>query len=286
MNQSNPPACRGRTLLGALLLALSLQAAAQAETALQRGTYLMQSIVACGNCHTPQGPNGPLPGMELAGGLPFEEPGFVALSANITPDKATGIGNWTDAQIITAIREGKRPDGTLIGPIMPIRLYRGISDNDAKAIVAYLRSVKPVVNKVARPKYPMPLPPNDGPPVGKVADVPRSDKVAYGAYLAGPAGHCTECHSKPAADGVPDLVNGLGAGGFPLHGPWGVSVAANITPVGLKKYTDAQVKTLITTGVRPDGSKLKPPMGIPYYANLSAADQDALVAYLRSLPPK
>jgi mono/diheme cytochrome c family protein len=218
--------------------------------------------------------------------MPFDEPGMMAFSSNITPDKATGIGNWTDAQIITAIREGRRPDGSIIGPIMPIRLYRGMSDNDAKAIVAYLRSVKPVVNKVEKSKYSMPLPPNYGPPVGKVADVPRSDKVAYGRYLAGPAGHCIECHSPPAADGAPDIQNKLGVGGFPFQGPWGLSVSTNITPTGLKKYSDAQLKTIITTGVRPDGSRLKPPMGVPYYAKLSAADQDALVAYLRSLPPK
>jgi mono/diheme cytochrome c family protein len=237
-------------------------AMAHAETALERGRYLMRSIVACGNCHTPQGPKGPLPGMELAGGLPFDEPGMMAFSANITPDKATGIGNWTDAQIITAIREGRRPDGPIIGPIMPVGLYRELSDTDVKAIVAYLGSVKPVSNKVKKSTYSMALPPNYGPPVGSVADVPRSDPVAYGRYLVGPAGHCIECHSSPGADGAPDIKNQLGAGGFPFKGPWGLSVSPNITPTGLKKYSDAQNKAMITTGVRPDGSKLKPPMGV------------------------
>ena len=126
----------------------ALPAAAE-ETPIERGRYLMQSIVACGNCHTPQGPDGPLPGMELAGGTPFELPGIRAYAANITPDPETGIGGWTDAQIITAIREGKRPDGTTIGPPMPIGMYRGMSDTDVKAIVAYLRSVPPVKNEVA-----------------------------------------------------------------------------------------------------------------------------------------
>jgi hypothetical protein len=116
--------------------------------------------------------------------------------------------------------------------------------------------------------------------------VPRSDPVAYGRYLVGPAGHCIECHSSPGADGAPDIKNQLGAGGFPFKGPWGLSVSPNITPTGLKKYTDAQIKTMIATGVRPDGSKLKPPMGVSYYASISAADQDAIVAYLRTLPPK
>lgn len=119
---------------------------AVAQTPLERGRYLMQAVVACGNCHTPQGPKGPEPGKELAGGLPFDEPGFKAFASNITPDADTGIGRWTDAQIVSAIREGKRPDGSLIGPPMPFEQYRHLSDRDAAAIVAYLRSVPPVKN--------------------------------------------------------------------------------------------------------------------------------------------
>jgi mono/diheme cytochrome c family protein len=268
------------------LMATAALAATPAETRLERGRYLMNGIVACGNCHTPQGPNGPLAGKELAGGLPFVEKPFTAYASNITPDKATGIGAWTDAQIITAIREGKRPDGTLIGPPMPIGLYRGLSDNDVAAIVAYLRSVPAVANPVPKSEYRMPLPPSYGPPVGSVPDVSPADKLAWGRYLAGPAGHCMECHSTPGPQGAPDLANQLGAGGMVFTGPWGTSVASNLTPKGLAGYTDAALKKVITTGVRPDGSKLKPPMGTAYYARMSAPDLDAVVAYLRSLPPK
>ena len=278
---------RTRNLMPWSLAVLTAAAAhAAAETPLERGRYLMRSIVACGNCHTPQGPNGPLAGKELAGGLPFVEKPFTAYASNITPDKATGIGRWTDAQIVTAIREGRRPDGTLIGPPMPFGLYRSMADSDVAAIVAYLKSVPAVANAVPKSEYRMPLPPNYGPPVGRVADVPRNDKLAWGRYLAGPLGHCIECHSGPGPQGVPDVENQLGAGGLHFPGPWGVSVASNLTPRGLSGYTDAALKTVITRGVRPDGSRLKPPMGTAYYANLSAADLDALVAYLRSLPPK
>ncbi len=262
-----------------------LSGAAIAETPLERGTYLMQSIVACGNCHTPKGPNGEIPGMELAGGFKFDEPPFTAYASNITPDKDTGIGNWTDAQLIKAIREGIRPDGSIIGPPMPIVLYRGLSDNDAKAIVAYLRNIKPVKNEVPKSEYRIPLPPAYGPPVGQVADVAKSDKVAYGAYLAGPAGHCLECHTPMGQRGR-DFQNQLGAGGFEFHGPWGTSVAVNITPTGLKSRSDADIKKMVTTGTRPDGSRMLPPMAYPYYANISAEDLDALVAYLRTLPAK
>lgn len=262
--------------------------AATAETLLERGTYLMKSVVACGNCHTQQTPNGPVPGMELAGGLPIPEPGmFEVVTPNITFDKETGIGGWTDEQVITAIREGRRPDGSIIGPPMPIGQYRGMSDRDVKAIVAYMRTVKPVRNKVQRSKYMIPLPPSYGPPVGSVADVPRDNPVAYGAYLTGPLGHCKECHTPMNAKGMFDYENKAFAGGFQFHGPWGVSVSANLTPHadGLADYSDADIKRAITTGKRPDGSPLMPPMGYYYYSNISDQDLDAIVAYLRSVKP-
>ena len=144
----------------AALLAVAALASARAETPLERGRYLARSIVACGNCHTPQGPTGPLAGMDLAGGLQIDVPPmFTAFSANITPHKTSGIGAWSDAQIIAAIREGKRPDGSLIGPPMPIELYRGLSDTDVRALVAYLRSVPAVDNTPPKSVYKMPLPP-------------------------------------------------------------------------------------------------------------------------------
>jgi mono/diheme cytochrome c family protein len=273
---------------GAALAAACLAVApAAAETLLERGDYLVNSIVACGNCHTPKGPEGDLPGMELAGWAPFfvEEGMFVANSANLTPDPDTGLGNWTDEEIIRAIREGVRPDGTIIGPPMPVGLYRDLSDRDVQAIVAYLRQLPPVKNEIPPSEYQIPLPPSYGPPVGSVPEVPRDDQIAYGAYLAGPLGHCIECHTPMGPQG-PDFENSLGAGGMEFHGPWGVSVSANITPMGLDQYTDEEVIQIITTGVRPDGSRLLPPMGIPYYAKMTEADLRALVAWLRTLPPK
>lgn len=271
-------------VIGALLATTG--ASAWAETALQRGRYLVESIAGCGNCHTPQGPAGPVPGMALAGGVTFEDPGFTAISPNITPDRDTGIGRWTDAQIALAIREGRRPDGTLIGLLMPIGLYRGIADDDLSAMVAYLRSVPPVKSVAPKSRYIMP-PPAWSPPVSTVAAVPPSDRLAYGRYLAGPLGHCIECHSAPGPQGGGDTEHALGAGGMVFKGPWGQSKAPNITPNGrLKDYTDGQIKQVITTGVRPDGSRLLPPMGTGYYAKMKASDLDALVAYLRNLPPK
>jgi mono/diheme cytochrome c family protein len=274
------------TLVLAMLAAVLPASAARAETLLERGGYLMNGIVACGNCHTPQGPNGPLPGMELAGGLVIEEEAFTVRTPNITPDPETGIGLWTDQQIIAAIREGRRPDGRIIGPPMPIDQYRRMSDRDVKALVAYLRQVKPVHNQVPPSEYHIPLPTSYGPPAGSVPEVARGNPVTYGAYLAGPLGHCIECHSV-MIDGQPDKRR-LGAGGNVFSGPWGTSVARNITPdkeTGIGDWSDAQIKRAITEGIGADGSPLKPPMGFHYYANISGTDLDALVAYLRSLKP-
>ena len=170
---------------------------------------------------------------------------------------------------------------------MPIPLYRSLSDEDVHAIVAYIRSVPPVVNKVPKSEYRIPLPPAYGPPIAAVvATPPRTDKVAYGAYLAGPLGHCIECHSKPGPNGAPDFVNNLGAGGMNFHGPWGTTVARNITPTGIGTWSDADIRRAITAGVRPDGERLKPPMAYGYYKNILPEDLDAIVAYLRTLKPK
>ncbi len=282
----------GRRLIAMLVISISLfgmSGAATAETLLERGKYLMNGIVACGNCHTLGSLEGwPVAGMELAGGNVWDEKPFTAYAPNITPDKETGIGSWTDAQIIAAIREGKRPDGSIIGPPMPIGLYRDISDRDVRAIVAYLRKVKPVKNKVPRGVYRIPLPPAYGPPVKSVPEVSRSEKVKYGEYLAGPLGHCIECHTPFAKPGRRDFKNRLGAGGFLLHGPNGVTYSANITPdkeTGIGNWSDRQIKAAITTGYRASGEKMFPPMAYHFYQNIRREDLDAIVAYLRSLKP-
>src|SRR5207237_7421791 len=113
----------------------------------------------------------PATGRELSGGFEFDDPGLGHIvGTNITPDKETGIGNWTEAQIVTALRDGKRPDGTLIRPPMPIPVYRQLSDGDAAAIAAYLRSVKPVRHKVGQAPSKVPLPPSYGAPIMPCAD--------------------------------------------------------------------------------------------------------------------
>ena len=280
----------GATAVG--VATLMVVAAASAEPLRERGAYLVDTVGACGNCHTPRNASGrPAASMALAGGFEFDDPGIGhVVGPNITPDPETGIGKWSGAQIVTALRDGKRPDGTIIGPPMPIEFYRRLTDRDAAAIATYLRSVPPIRHAVARSQYKIPLPLAYGPPVGHVAAPPPTDKVAYGGYLAGPVGHCMECHTPFKGPGQLDMSK-LGAGGreFPVFGPpGGTVVSRNITPDpdhGIGKWSDADIKHTITTGIRPDGTKLVRTMAFDWYAKIAPQDLDAIVAYLRSLKP-
>lgn len=274
-----------KALLGVAAAFPLLGAPALAESHAERGAYLMQAVVACGNCHTPQTPTGPDWDRELAGGdLLVDDAMMTVYAPNITP--ASRVAKWSDADLKRAIREGVRPDGTVIGPPMPTLMYRGLSDGDLDAIVSYVRSRPRVEQERPSSIYRFALPPDWGPPVGRVTAPSTSDEHAYGAYIAGPLAHCMECHSTPDAKGVPDVANALGAGGMAFAGRWGASVAPNITPNGIGDWSDVQIEAAIRQGVRPDGRRLLPPMAYAYYAKMSDADMAALIVYLRSLPPR
>jgi mono/diheme cytochrome c family protein len=255
-----------------------------AAGSVERGDYLVNSIMGCGNCHTPLGPQGFDGSKAFGGRLVEDSPAMHAVSANITPGGE--VKDWTDEQFMKAIREGIRPDGSLIGPPMPFEVYGGLSDDDLASIVAYLRTVPAVDNDPGESTYNIPLPPAWGPPVTSVAAVPEGVTVEYGAYLAGPLGHCIVCHTPQLPNGQFDFANRLGAGGMEFAGPGGVVISANITPNGLSKYTDEQLATLITHGTRPDGTVLQPPMPSYFLANMKSDDVKALILYLRQLPPK
>ena len=264
-------------------LAVLVQTAHAAPT-LERGRYLMQGVVACGNCHAARDERGGIVAAKgLSGGQVFDDAMFKAVAANITPDPATGIGKYTDAQLVKAIREGVRPDGRLIGPPMPVEFYRHLSDDDVGSIVMFLKAQPPIANAVTPSVYRMALPPNYGPPVGAVQAPPASQTVKYGEYLA-TIGHCMECHTARDAAGVPKLAS-LGAGGMVFKGPWGESVSRNLTPIGLKDWTDAQIASAIRTGVDRNGHPYRPPMAYEFYKTINAADMTALIAYLRTLKP-
>jgi len=269
--------------------ATALPALAEDQDALlKRGAYLVNGPVACANCHTPRAPDfSLLPGMDFAGGFHLVDPAFDVYTANITPDEETGIGNWTDEEIIRAIREGKDKEGKIIFPPMPVPTYNTMSDDDVKAIVAYLHTLKPIHHEVPESKWNVPqqaMPPAKGLPAPS-----QSDKVAYGGYIVKSLAHCFECHTTPDAKGVPNFANGLGAGGFEIQlAPGMVVHTANITSdpeTGIGKWSDADIKKAITEGLTPTGGHLSPPMPFPFFKNMTPEDLDAVVAYVRTIPP-
>ena len=279
----------GRAVLGAMALALIVCAAvaARAETLVERGQYLVDTVMTCHNCHTPRGPNGPAFDKALSGGLRFNEPPFDVTASNITSDKETGIGAWSDAELKTFMTTGVRPNGVAVAVVMPTAFYKIMTARDLDAVVAYLRTIPPVKNQVPGPIYKIALHPPTVPNADKpMTEAELDDKVKRGFYLATIA-HCMECHSPLGPRGRD--FSKLGTGGFEFKGPWGVSVSRNITShkeKGIGAWTDDEIKRAITQGISRDGSKLKPPMGYPYYAKMTASDLDAMVAYLRTVPPQ
>ena len=278
-------------MVSILVVALcAAPASGQGESeAVARGRYLAEGVLGCGNCHTPKSEDG-TPRLELkyAGAFVVEEPGLKAFAPNITTDVETGIGGWSDEEIIRSIRDGLRPDGSLIGPPMPSPFFRGMSDNDARAVVAYLRTIEPISHVVEKSTYTIPLPPAYGPPVEYVPDVDPEDELAYGTYLAVTLGHCIDCHT-PLVEGQLDFSR-TNEGGRVLPNVFGINtiVSRNITPhpqFGIGEWSDDEIKRAITQGVSPRGRKHLIGMAYPYYATIEDEDLDAIVTYLRSVPP-
>jgi mono/diheme cytochrome c family protein len=147
-------------LFAAAVIVLVACPALADDAQVERGKYLV-TISGCSDCHTPGGLLGQSDMARYLGGsdVGFAIPGDgVYYGPNLTPDKETGLGGWSDDQIIAAMRTGKRPDGRMLSAVMPYPALAHLTDADAKAIVAFLKSLPPVKNKV-----PGPLGPKDKP---------------------------------------------------------------------------------------------------------------------------
>jgi len=261
-----------------------------AQTPVEHGRYLVEGVLTCGNCHSPRGPGGVIDTTRLYSGGPqtWDEPSFKVKGANITPDHETGIGAWSEGDIKKALTEGIRPTGVQLASIMPYGFYKVFTAHDLDAVVAYLRSTPAVANKVEPPVYKaaihVDIPPGAEKPM---TEAKLQDPIKRGFYLVTIA-HCMECHTPKVNDRI-DFANSLGKGGQTFRGPFGESVSRNITShqeKGIGAWSDAEIKRTITQGIRKDGSRLKPPMGFAWYARMTDGDLDAVVAYLRTLPPK
>jgi len=274
------------SFLLALLLAATLEnALAQGDA--KRGEYLAKAG-GCVGCHTEE-KEGAVP---FAGGRALKTPFGTFYGPNITPDKNAGIGNWSESDFIRAIRQGERTDGANYFPAFPYPSFTKIVDSDLRDLWAYLRTLPPSAKPsqehdlwfffgwrwtVTFWKWFFFTP-------GAFTNVPGlSDIANRGAYLVQALGHCGECHTPRNLLGGPKSSRFLAGG----KGPDGKPVA-NLTPTGLKKQSDKEIKDFLVTGLTPEGDVPAEAMGEVIKnttSQLTPADLDALIAYLRTLPP-
>ena len=253
---------------------------------LERGKYLAD-LTGCATCHTAVGPRGPDMEHAFAGGFEVPEKFGTWRSPNITPDPKTGIGKWSDAEIARAIREGVRPDGRQLYPIMPYLLYNRMTDADVNALVAFLRSLPPVERVIEPNKLQLPQIP--APKAANLPD-PSDDPVKHGAYLTSLM-ICSHCHATPDEHGAPTPGKEF-AGGLEFRIPFlgtGSLYAPNLTAdadTGIGKWTPEQIGQVIKTMTRPDGRMIRGPMLFLQtgWYRITDGDLAAVSAYIHQLP--
>lgn len=258
-----------------------------------RGAYLARAG-NCLSCHTRPG------GEPFAGGLAFETPLGVIYSTNITPDPETGIGKWTDADLIRAMHEGKAPDGRRLFPAFPYTSFTKVTDEDVKAIYAYLRTVTPVrytppANSMAfRMRWGMALWNALFFEPGRFEKDPsQSDEWNRGAYLTEALGHCGACHS-PRNLFMAEITDQAHSGGSILdHVADGKArrwSAVNLTPArgGLEAWSVEDIASYLKTGFSERAGSFGPMNDVIVNSTRHLTDEDvrAIAVYLKSLPPR
>lgn len=265
---------------------------------IERGKYLANHVNVCMDCHSTRDWStfaGPLvKGTEGKGGEIFDEnlgfPGrFVA--PNITP---AGIKDWTDGEIFRAVTCGVNKQGKALFPIMPHPNFGKMDENDIHAIIAYIRSLKPIENKTEASvaNFPMNFIINTIPAKAAFTKMPApSDEVAYGKYLVN-AASCNDCHTKQEKG---KFVGEPFAGGFEFKFPDGSIVTSmNITPdpTGIGTWDKAtfvsRFKMYTDSGYVPQKVKageFNTVMPWTMYAGMSTQDLEAIYAYLKTLKP-
>ena len=276
--------------VAALVLAPPVAGASLTPAELARGKYIFGATGGCG-CHTQQ--NKPA----NSGGRKYDGPFGTVHASNITPDPKTGIGTWTDEQIIAAIRLGRRPNGERLVPVHPYTVFNGMAAEDLTALVGFLRTVAPV-NRPSQPKKLIPLFESVFLPTWLAAFAPRETPppaaptvgVARGEYLVRAVGHCGECHSPRTMTQATDNARFLAGN---ANGPEG-SAMPNITPdveTGIGKWSEEEITDYLGSGNRPDGDVAGGLMAeviegtLAGYKDLTKADRLAIARYLKTIPP-
>lgn len=261
------------------------QVPAFAQGNAKNGQYIAQAS-GCVGCHTDTAANA----VPFAGGRALKTPFGTFYGPNITPDKETGLGAWSEDDFKRAIRLGERRDGAHYFPAFPYPSFTGMTDSDIRDLWAYLRSLSPA-NKANRPhelKFPFGwrflvtgwkwlfFTP------GPVTSAQAPGSVDRGAYLVRTLGHCGECHTPRNMLGGPRSDSLLGGAVIPE------GKVPNITPTRLKKWSDGDVKEYLVSGTTPGGDVAVEPMSeviTNTTSKLSKEDLSAMVAYLRTLKP-
>jgi len=270
---------------------------------LARGEYLTLHVVPCLDCHSKRDFtkfSGPLvPGTEGMGGEVFDQklagvPGVV-YAKNITPDNETGIGTWTDDEILRAMTQGISKTGDTLFPIMPYVNFNHMAKEDLLSIIAYIRTLKPIKNKVPARQLMVPISmayPAKAlqPSIDGNMRPPETDAVQYGGYLLNAAA-CADCHT-PMVQGQYDFSKRL-AGGFRFDAGSFIVNTANITPdsaTGIGAWNEERFMNKFTVyreekGYNFDPGKQNSYMPLTMYAGMTDADLKAIYAYLRTVPP-
>jgi cytochrome c553 len=262
----------------------------------ERGAYVAKAA-GCVVCHTAIGPTGPDIEHAFAGGLEMPDAIGTWRTPNITQDKASGIGGWTDEQILRAVREGVRPDGKGLFAIMPFMNYAVLSDDDGKALVAFLRTIKPIDKVVAPNKDlkmmtgPAPAPALEAMKAMR-ADATSTDTLKHGGYMASLM-LCNHCHMSFDKDMKPLGPDHMYSGGMPFAIAMlgtGTLYARNITSdpdTGIGKWTEDQIFTTIKTMTKPDGKMIQGPMLFmqSQWSTLEDKDLKDVAAFIHKLPP-
>jgi mono/diheme cytochrome c family protein len=254
---------------------------------LERGRYLVENIMGCYDCHSQVDEKaGDIPALiskKGAGRVFLEDGGMRVVAPNITPDKETGIGNWSDDAVARAVREGISNDGHALFPIMPYPNYRNMSDEDLASVIAYIRTAEPARSQLPKTQLPFPLSRlvnlSPEPVNAPVAQPDLSTPEKRGAYLVA-LGACTDCHT-PMSKGSP--IKGLEFAGGQIFGD---VASSNITPdaSGISYYDEPLFLEVIRTG-HVKGRVLKQPMPWWVYRNMTDEDLKSIFAYLRTLKP-
>jgi mono/diheme cytochrome c family protein len=282
-----------RPFIGPKKRALTARTFERTPQRLERGRYLVTAVAACFDCHSEhdwKAHAAPvLPGMEGGGEvMPLVDlPGRV-VAPNITSDKETGVGDWTDDELARAIREGVSREGRALFPLMPYGRYKSMSDEDLASVIVYLRSVPPVHHSLPATKIDFPVnllirsapEPVTAPVTGPAANASDLDRGTYLVTIAG----CEECHT-PQVRGKPIAGMRL-AGGFRLRGAWGDVAASNLTPddSGIKYYDQPLFLQAMRTGYV-KARELNPIMPYANFKNMTDEDLQLIFRVLQSATP-